>query len=109
MEEVKEDLCPCRETCVLGQAMDSIGGKWKIPILCSLMANGPTRYNTLLKKIRGISNAMLAKSLRELEEDRLIIRKEYLEVPVRVEYEVSERGESLREILLQLIEWQLNT
>ena len=70
------DLCPCAELCVLRQALDSLGGKWKIPILCSLLADGPTRYNDLLRKMRGISNTMLAKSLRELEADGLLRRQE---------------------------------
>lgn len=109
MDNDNKQLCPCQDACVLGQVMDSIGGKWKIPILCSLMADGPSRYNALLKKMRGISNAMLAKSLRELEQDGLIKRQEYLEVPVRVEYSVTDRGLELKEILHELIRWQLST
>ena len=107
MEEPKAPVCPCTDACVLQQVMNSIGGKWKLPILCSLTADGPTRYNDLLRKMRGISNTMLAKSLRELERDGLVERQEYLEVPVRVEYAVTERARTLQPTLHQLIEWQL--
>ena len=100
--------CPCGETCVLQSALNKIGGKWKLPILCSLTANGTSRYNDLLRSINGISNTMLSKSLKELEDDGMVIRREYMEVPVRVEYTVSKRAESLQPILLDLIQWQLD-
>ncbi len=100
--------CPCAESCFLQRAMDSIGGKWKLPILCSLTANGPSRYNDLLRNVHGISNTMLSKTLKELEESGLVRRAEYLEVPVRVEYEITERSRNLRPILLQLIQWEMD-
>ena len=101
--------CPCAERCALQGALGSIGGKWKLPVLCSLTANGASRYNELLRNVRGISNTMLSQTLRELERDRLILRKEYLEVPVRVEYALSEKAKKLRPILLALIRWSLET
>lgn len=104
----QKHLCPCAEPCFLQQAMESIGGKWKMPILCSLMANGASRYNDLLRNVKGISNTMLSKTLKELEESKLIRRTEYLEVPIRVEYEITERARALQPILLQLIEWEMN-
>lgn len=100
--------CPCAESCLLQRAMDSIGGKWKLPILCSLTANGPSRYNDLLRNVHGISNTMLSKTLKELEESELVRRAEYLEVPVRVEYEITDRARNLRPILLQLIQWEMD-
>ncbi len=109
MDKKAAALCPCMDACVLRQVMDILGGKWKIPILCSLLADGPTRYNDLLRKMRGVSNTMLAKSLKELERDGLITRQEYLEVPVRVEYAVTARGEQLQSVLHQLIQWQMET
>jgi DNA-binding HxlR family transcriptional regulator len=87
--------------------MDSIGGKWKLPVLCSLTANGTSRYNELLHNVQGISNTMLSQTLKELERDGLVLRKEYLEVPVRVEYELSEKSKKLQPILLDLIRWQM--
>ena len=73
--------CPCTGICPLQHAMEMIGGKWKLSILCSLTVDGSTRYNDLKRKLGGISNTMLAKSLKEMEEDGLITRTEYLEVP----------------------------
>ncbi len=100
-------LCPCHENCVLQAVMTSLGGKWKLPILCSLTANGPSRYNDLLRNMQGISNTMLSKSLKELEQDDLVRRTEYLEVPIRVEYEITDRTRQLQPILEQMIRWQM--
>ena len=99
--------CPCAAQCALQSALESIGGKWKLPILCSLLANGTSRYNELLHNVQGISNTMLSQTLRELERDRLIQRKEYLEVPVRVEYTLSEQAKQLQPILAELIQWRM--
>ncbi len=102
----QEHPCPCAESCLLQRAMVSIGGKWKLPILCSLSANGTSRYNDLLRNVKGISNTMLSQTLKELEEGRLIRRTEHMEVPVRVEYEITEKAEKLRPILMDLIRWE---
>jgi len=99
--------CPCAEACVLQGALECIGGKWKLPILCSLTANGASRYNALLHNVQGISNTMLSQSLRELVKDDLVVRREYLEVPVRVEYELSEQAQKLQPILVELIKWKM--
>lgn len=64
--------------------LKSLAAKWKIPILCSLYNDGPTRYNALRKKIKGVTNTMLASSLKELEADGLILRTQYNEMPLRV-------------------------
>ena len=101
--------CPCAEQCVLQAPMDSIGGKWKLPILCSLTANGTSRYNELLHNVQGISNTMLSQTLKELERDGLVLRNEYLEVPIRVEYALSEKSQKLQPILLELIQWHMES
>ena len=97
--------CPCMETCPLNRALKLIGGKWKMQILCSLHNNGPTRYNQLKRSLDGVSNTVLAAALRELEADGLVLRREYLEVPVRVEYEAAECCEALFPILDALGDW----
>ena len=74
-------------------------------ILCSLSTSGTVRYNDLKRKMQGISNTMLAKSLKELEDDGLVKRMEYLEVPVRVEYEATQAVVSLKPIILELAKW----
>ena len=103
----KSHNCPCSESCALQGALASIGGKWKLPVLCSLSANGESRYNELLKNIQGISNTMLSKTLREMEDDGLVVRSEYLEVPIRVEYGLTDKAMRLQPILTQLIQWSL--
>lgn len=103
-----DNLCPCTEECPLQKALASIGGKWKLPIICSLAADGASRYNELLKRVRGISNTMLSQTLKEMEADQLVKRAEYLEVPVRVEYELTERAKRLKPILEQLIVWSIS-
>ena len=100
--------CPCMEACPLNRALALIGGKWKMQILCSLYNNGPTRYNQLKKTLDGVSNTVLAAALRELEEDRLVTRREYLEVPVRVEYAITEPCRRLIPILDQLGNWSMS-
>ena len=102
MERPGHENCPCMETCPLNRALGLIGGKWKMQILCALSNNGPTRYNRLKKTLDGVSNTVLANALRELEEDGLVLRREYLEVPVRVEYEITAPGRALVPILDRL-------
>lgn len=101
------EICPCQARCPLQSAMESIGGKWKIHILCAVYVADSIRYNQLKRKVPGISNTMLANCLRELEEDGLVQREEFLEVPVRVEYRVTPSSRSLIPILRQLAGWQL--
>ena len=100
--------CPCTEMCPLQRVSDALGGKWKLSILCSLNASGTTRYNDLKRKIKGISNTMLSKSLKELEDNGLIKRTEYMEVPIRVEYETTALTQDLLPILSELARWAGN-
>ncbi|GHV83475.1 HxlR family transcriptional regulator [Spirochaetia bacterium] len=97
--------CPCMDFCPLDNAMRIIGGKWKVPILCALHQDGSTRYNELKRKVRGITNTMLASSLKELEEAGLISRTQFMEIPVRVEYATTDSCNVLLPILNQLAHW----
>ena len=97
--------CPCMEKCPLHHAMLLIGGKWKVQILCAVANAGAIRYNALRSKLDGISNTVLAGALRELERDGLVTRREYLEVPVRVEYSPTDSCRELLPILEQLSDW----
>ncbi len=86
-------------------ALDVIGGKWK-PLVLYQLKEGTLRFSQVLAKVQPrITQRMLTKELRELESDGLITRKVYAEVPPRVEYSLTERGESLIPILDQLCEW----
>ena len=103
-----EKKIPFDIDCGIKIAMEVIGGKWKMQILCSLYNNGPTRYNQLKKTLDGVSNTVLANALRELEGDGLVHRREYLEVPVRVEYAITEPCRRLIPILDQLGNWSIS-
>ncbi len=98
-------ICPCDEKCPIEQALSMIGGKWKMRIICSLSVDGTLRYNDLKQKASGITPGMLSSSLKELEADGLVIRRQYAEVPVRVEYSLTEYGRELFPILHRLAHW----
>lgn len=82
-----------------------ISGKYKMVILYCLMEYKTVRFNELRRYIRNISDRTLSSNLKELEADRLIVRREYPQIPPKVEYSLSERGKSLMEVLDQLCVW----
>lgn len=95
-EEMPE--CPVATTVAL------IGSKWKLLILRNLLAR-PWRFNELKRDLAGISQKMLTDSLRSMEADGIITRTVYPEVPPRVEYALSELGESMRPVIRSMEEW----
>lgn len=105
MSNCKADHCPCGEICPLQTALKRIGGKWKIPILCVLSGEQGIRYNELMKKVQGITNTMLASSLKQLEKDGLITRVQYNEMPIRVEYYITDKSKELMPTLQSLAIW----
>lgn len=84
--------------------LDVIGGKWKPIILCHL-GGEVLRTGELRRRIPQISQRVLTKQLRELENDHILNRHVYNQVPPKVEYELTEEGKSLRNILLAMSEW----
>ena len=98
----KEEMpaCPVATTVAL------IGSKWKLLILQNLMAR-PWRFNELKKDLNGVSQKVLTDSLRSLEEDGIVTRTVYPEVPPRVEYALSDLGESMRPIIDVMQRWGL--
>ena len=98
----KEEMpaCPVATTVAL------IGSKWKLLILRNLLAR-PWRFNELKKDLNGISQKVLTDSLRSLEEDGIVTRTVYPEVPPRVEYALSELGDSMRPIISAMEQWGL--
>lgn len=85
-----------------------IGGKWKLIILWHLGLEGTKRFSELKRLIPHITQKMLTNQLRELEEDQLVERKVYAEVPPRVEYSLTEYGESLLPVLRMMYDWGKN-
>ncbi|KGX91968.1 MarR family transcriptional regulator [Pontibacillus halophilus JSM 076056 = DSM 19796] len=85
--------------------LDVIGGKWKPVILCHLIDNGTKRTNELKRLIPNITQKMLTQQLRELEQDGIIERRIYNQVPPKVEYSLTDYGKSLETILSALCVW----
>ncbi|WP_166831163.1 winged helix-turn-helix transcriptional regulator [Thalassoroseus pseudoceratinae] len=90
--------------CPVEATLELIGGKWKGMILFYLL-DGRLRFSELKRQIGCVTQRMLTKQLRELEASGLVNRIVYAEVPPRVEYELTEEGESLRPVLGALKEW----
>lgn len=82
-----------------------ISGKHKMVILYCLMEYAPVRFNELRRYLKTISDKTLSSNLKELEADGLIVRKEYPQIPPKVEYSLSDRGKSLIVVLDQLCTW----
>ena len=86
-------------------AISIIKGKYKLPIICCLMLNGPTRYNELKRQVKAATFRSLSNALKELEADGLLLRQEFYEIPPRVEYSLTDRGRALIPILQSLCAW----
>lgn len=93
--------------CPVATTVSLIGSKWKLLIMRNLLVR-PWRFNELKKSLEGISQKVLTDSLRSMEEDGIIIRTVYPEVPPRVEYALSELGESMRPIINSMESWGKN-
>lgn len=93
------------ETTGFSYTLSLINGKYKMTILYTLMEFGVVRFNEMKRYIGGISFKTLSSTLKELENDQLVHREEYPQVPPKVEYSLTERGKSLMPILDQMCEW----
>lgn len=91
--------------CGIDAAMDVVSGKWKSLILWELAEHGVRRFAQLRRGLPGVSEKMLGQQLRELEEDGLVHREVFPEVPPRVEYTLTEHGVSLNAALTALGDW----
>lgn len=92
--------------CPVATTVQLIGSKWKLLIMRNLLQR-PWRFNELQKDLDGISQKVLTDSLRSMEADGIITRTVYPEVPPRVEYALSELGETMRPIIKSMEEWGL--
>lgn len=90
--------------CPVEAALEVIGGKWK-PLIVWALKDNVMRFGELQKELPGVNTKMLTKQLRELEEDRVISRKIYPEVPPRVEYTITDFGRTLVPVLEALCTW----
>lgn len=97
---------PYEQGCPTRHILDRIGDKWTVLIVGAL-GEESLRFSELRRRIEGISQKMLTQTLRALEEDGLVTRTVYAEVPARVEYRLTEAGHSLRAPLQALEEWSI--
>lgn len=82
-----------------------INGKWKLKILYELACEPILRYGKLKRNIQHITHKMLSTQLKQLESDGLILRKEYPQIPLKVEYSLSEKGSTLIPLIIDMCDW----
>lgn len=93
------------EKCPLQKMLESIGGKWKLLIIFNLKQYDVVRFGRLGRMLPGISQKVLTSQLRELETDGFVHRQVYAEVPPRVEYSLTDKGQSLYPVLDSMALW----
>jgi DNA-binding HxlR family transcriptional regulator len=93
--------CPSRDV------LDQIGSKWAVLVLGELGRHGACRFTQLRQQLAGVSEKMLTQTLRTLERDGLLLRTVYPEMPIRVEYELTPLGQTLRGPLKALTDWSV--
>lgn len=104
-QDLQKRLLNGEFNCEKELTLSIISGKWKIVILWHLGHEGPLRYGQLFRLFKNISNRILTKQLRELEQDGIIIRNIYPEVPKRVEYLLTDLGKTLIPIVDGMFDW----
>lgn len=101
----KRQFKQCIEGCPVETALNVIGGKWKGVVLYHLFKHQVLRFGQLRKMMTGVTQRMLTNQLRELERDGILCRRVFPEVPPKVEYSLSDKGRSLKEIVRSLERW----
>ncbi len=99
-KKIKEDI-----RCPLEYGLSVFGGKWKSRIICVLAGKKKLRYSEIRKEMCNITDAVLASTLKELIKDGIVNRKSYDEIPPRVEYSLTKKGESVVPILQNICSW----
>lgn len=101
---MRHDTYKCNNGCPVEATLEIIGGKWKGAILFHLLEKS-YRFGELKRTMPNITQHMLTKQLRELEAEGIINRKVYAQVPPKVEYSITEYGETLRELIMMMRDW----
>ena len=91
--------------CPLEYGLEVFGGKWKSRIICVLAEKQVLRYSTLRREMGNITDAVLSAALKELIGDNIVCRRSYDEIPPRVEYSLTEKGQSVIPILQSISRW----
>lgn len=95
---------PRPDNCTARDTLDLVGDKWTVQVVGSL-GNGTKRFTEIRRSVNGISSRMLTVTLRSLERDGLVVRRVYPVIPPRVEYTLTDLGETLLDLVLALIDW----
>lgn len=104
MKKTKETIADNQET-FFGYTLSVINGKWKLLIIYYLSKNAPVRYNELQRMIGKITYKTLSSTLKDMQNDGLVHRKEYPQIPPKVEYSLTEKGQSLWPIIQEMCQW----
>lgn len=91
--------------CPVKYALNILNGKWKLQVIWELNQQDTIRFNELQRRLKGISSFMLSKTLEELEQNKIISRKQYNEIPPRVEYSLTKLGKAIEPSLEMLANW----
>lgn len=105
LDEVKKGILMDNGLCPVTPLLLMLQGKWKAQICYELCMHKTVRFGTLKRDLPGITNTMLTNSLRDLERDGLVVRKQYNEIPPRVEYSFTPMGNDLQPIFYQIMLW----
>ena len=107
-ELVQEDVrqCPQQYILALSDTLNVISGKWKLPIVASLL-RGRTRFKDLQESVKKITPRMLSKELKELEINGIVERRVYNHTPVLIEYKLTESGRDITRVIDAMIDWGL--
>ena len=97
------------EKCPVLNFTEQIGGKWKLPILNVIRKNCSPRFGKIHQIVEGVSRKVLTDQLKSLEQDGLIIRKQFEEIPPRVEYSLTERAKGLNDVFEAIEKWSAIT
>lgn len=104
MGEISKEGCPLQIECSIEKALDVLGGKWTFLIIRDLFS-GKKRFGELRKSLPGVSPKTLSERLKELEEKGVIVRTAYATIPPTVEYNLTEKGISLKPIIKEMKLW----
>ena len=105
MELVHNGITTQTGNCPVTPLLEMLQGRWKFQIIYELCIKSPIRFGELKKALGGITNTMLTSSLRELEQDGLVNRMQFNEIPPHVEYSLSDKGKDLLPVFYEMTKW----
>lgn len=104
-EKVSDIILTESGNCPVTPVIQMLQGKWKLQIIYELCIRSPMRFGELKKMLKPITNTMLTNALKELEEDGLVHREQYNEIPPRVEYSLTEKGQDMLSVFYAISQW----